>query len=761
MQRILAKSEKHSANNQAESLVEHTQRALDVFQEIKKLIMFDPRDEKIIYYAILFHDFGKINLNFQRKLQGEQQENETGHNFLSPTVIDSVLNQAGIKLENDDKNLLIKAIILHHGNFEKHLEMNSTTVQNAIFHDVKPLLQSGEFDIQEIETFLFVQFGQKISLVEVSNNLDYRYFQNYMTASVEANETRYIVIKGMLNLVDHIASSIPSEQAWQYSFTDSQVESLDFLQTLQQRLGVSNLAYNQIQKNLLEPEFQDTSVVLTKAFTGGGKTIADDCLRAKKKFYLAPNRISAMSFYEQACEKYPKEAVGVVHGDISMYSSKNQKEATPDTLVIEYWKIQATRNFGQPYILATVDQLATAMFKYPSYEKVFAAVAEARICLDEVHLLNPRMFLIFMYFMEYCQKHLNTKFHLMTATLPKQYEKQLFNRFPELKCNEANPTMEETKLIRVQPAPKKATVVSLVGEHEQSPILIIRNTIADAILTYKQVKETYPNRDVRCLHSQFMSQDKKAKFSEILRENPNSIWVTTQVVEIALDIDFPVIISDLAPLEAMIQRMGRCNRHNKVLVGQFYYLPIEKITPYREEQQAKLLKQTEEQLQLLADQQQVTMAQRKDLLENYYELDVVDTYYQKSLAQAEQKIRELFGVTQRKVELKAEDLLFAYEPYREIADSKKEASQYFRGGDIQVEIYLRLTQAQVIDREHAVSISMGNFYLLKQAGLLLQQRYIWVLDLTEYSKEVCYSHDFGLELNREKLKQLATSGIMF
>ena len=107
MQRILAKSEKHSANNQAESLVEHTQRALDVFQEIKKLIMFDPRDEKIIYYAILFHDFGKINLNFQRKLQGEQQENETGHNFLSPTVIDSVLNQAGIKLENDDKNLLI------------------------------------------------------------------------------------------------------------------------------------------------------------------------------------------------------------------------------------------------------------------------------------------------------------------------------------------------------------------------------------------------------------------------------------------------------------------------------------------------------------------------------------------------------------------------------------------------------------------------------------------------------------------------------
>ncbi|MGL6057817.1 MAG: CRISPR-associated helicase Cas3' [Culicoidibacterales bacterium] len=761
MPTILAKSAKYSSNNRAESLVEHTKRALEVFEEIKKLITFESMDEQLIRYAILFHDFGKINRKFQQKLTGVQVDGEIKHNLLSPTFIQPVLAQANIYLSETEQTLLNKAIILHHGDFESHLQTSPTDVQTAIFHDVKTLLLENPADLLDIEQFLSEQLQQPISLVQASEALDYEYFQKYMTVEIQAHQNRYIIIKGMLNLVDHIASSIAIEQAWQYSFTTEQVDNFDFLALLRQRLNHPQLSYNQIQQTLIDPEFQRAPIVLTKAFTGGGKTIADDCLRAAKKFYLAPNRISAMSFYQQACEKYPEPMVGVLHGDISMYSSKKQKVTTSETIVIEHQKIDATRNLGLPYTLATVDQLAAAMFKYPGYEKVFAAVEQARICLDEVHLLNPRMFLIFLYFMEYCQSKLQTQFHLKTATLPKQYEQQLLTRFPGLKLNEADANDETTKLIQVQPLPKKATIVSIVQAQPQRAVLIIRNTVADAIKTYKEIRKACPNREVRCLHSRFMSQDKKAKFAEILAQNPEVIWVTTQVVEIALDIDFPVIISDLAPLEAMIQRMGRCNRHNQSEVGQFYYMPIEKITPYREEQQAKLLAETEKQLKLLANYESVTMQQRKQALEAYYELESVDGYYQKALTQAEQKIRQIFGVTQRKNELQAEDLLFAYEPYRMIADDKKQASQYFRGGDVQVEIYLLLKSEQTVTREHAISVSMANFYRLKQAGVLFQQRYVWVLDLTQKPEGVKYSHDFGLAFDFDKLKQAAALGMMF
>jgi len=64
-------------------------------------------------------------------------------------------------------------------------------------------------------------------------------------------------------------------------------------------------------------------------------------------------------------------------------------------------------------------------------------------------------------------------------------------------------------------------------------------------------------------HSQFINRDRFAKetlLDEICHSDKRFIAVTTQIVEVSLDIDFDTLYTEMAPIDALIQRMGRVNR---------------------------------------------------------------------------------------------------------------------------------------------------------------------------------------------------------
>ena len=67
------------------------------------------------------------------------------------------------------------------------------------------------------------------------------------------------------------------------------------------------------------------------------------------------------------------------------------------------------------------------------------------------------------------------------------------------------------------------------------------------------------------LHSQFIRKDRRDKEEQILEvgkegSKEKGIWITTQVVEASLDIDFDILITELSDLNSLFQRMGRCFR---------------------------------------------------------------------------------------------------------------------------------------------------------------------------------------------------------
>ncbi|MDR1464953.1 MAG: CRISPR-associated helicase Cas3' [Oscillospiraceae bacterium] len=101
---------------------------------------------------------------------------------------------------------------------------------------------------------------------------------------------------------------------------------------------------------------------------------------------------------------------------------------------------------------------------------------------------------------------------------------------------------------------------------------VIVNTVARAQAIYRQLRQQYSESDVTLLHSRFIAPDRAKKEEELnlalgkpgqAKRPPLRIVVGTQVLEQSLDIDFDVMITDLCPMDLLLQRLGRLHRHTR------------------------------------------------------------------------------------------------------------------------------------------------------------------------------------------------------
>ena len=106
----------------------------------------------------------------------------------------------------------------------------------------------------------------------------------------------------------------------------------------------------------------------------------------------------------------------------------------------------------------------------------------------------------------------------------------------------------------------------------------IRNTIRDARSAWQQLKDD-PRIDPKKLtlfHSRFAMVDRQTVETDVLNrfgkksgseQRAGQVLIATQVVEQSLDLDFDIMVSDLAPVDLLIQRAGRLQRHNRDALG--------------------------------------------------------------------------------------------------------------------------------------------------------------------------------------------------
>ena len=127
--------------------------------------------------------------------------------------------------------------------------------------------------------------------------------------------------------------------------------------------------------------------------------------------------------------------------------------------------------------------------------------------------------------------------------------------------------------VTVERLPDRITAETRVlsAAKEEAAVLVICNAVDEAIAVYESLVGQVDNPDhIHLFHARFAQSDRQVIENDVLRrfgrdakatDRAGHILVATQVVEQSLDLDFDLVISDLAPVDLIIQRAGRMWRH--------------------------------------------------------------------------------------------------------------------------------------------------------------------------------------------------------
>lgn len=245
----------------------------------------------------------------------------------------------------------------------------------------------------------------------------------------------------------------------------------------------------------------------------------------------------------------------------------------------------------------TVDQAIMAVL--PAYHQSLRILGLTRniLIVDEVHAYDPYMHTLLCNLLE-MHSSLGGSAILLSATLPMRQRQELANSFCRglgVRCKElkntdyplltfASKTDAMETPVNIREGTDRTIRIEFFNEldavenkivdisRKGSCVCWIRNTVDDAIEAYQRLVSILGEEQVDLFHARFVMGNRlkienrvMSYFGKNSTEEIRSgrVLVSTQVVEQSLDLDFDYLISDLAPIDLIIQRAGRLQRHPK------------------------------------------------------------------------------------------------------------------------------------------------------------------------------------------------------
>jgi CRISPR-associated endonuclease/helicase Cas3 len=545
MKQYIAKSSEGSQ----QTLQEHTEKLLENFEILKKYIQkyiqLDKETEKAVYLACLFHDIGKASKEFQAKItkQKPQPKQEIPHNLLSAVIFYFLRSPY---FENNE-HLFEKiqyAIACHHNrcsvNINKPeliLEDFADRVENDLKHWILEKLKN--FEITQLNI-------DKKSLDTVLNSV-LEFEKRSIKYKDLLKDKQTILIKGLLHRLDHAASAgVEVEKGLIEDYQSIFIKGLS-------KKGINEL--KDFQKKALD--YKDKSVILT-ASTGMGKTeFALNWVAGDKAFYTLPVRVSVNSMYERISNIFGKENTGILHADVMNFYFKDLKNLEDSGIEVLLNQVQSARQLSMPITVSTADQIFLATLKYPGFEKIYATLMYSKVIVDEPQGYSPNTLAVIIKGLEEIS-NLGGKFCLMTATMHPFIKEHLKDKAEILE-----PVFNPEKKHKIKLADKTVDemVDFTIKEYQKGKkILILTNTVRKAQEIYKALKDLKQPIQFHLLHSLYIQKTKREKEMQIQNTTEPVIWISTQIVEASLDIDYDLLITELSTADSLIQRMGRVYR---------------------------------------------------------------------------------------------------------------------------------------------------------------------------------------------------------
>lgn len=244
----------------------------------------------------------------------------------------------------------------------------------------------------------------------------------------------------------------------------------------------------------------------------------------------------------------------------------------------------ATENWDYPIIITTAVQFFESLFSNQRSKcRKLHNLQDSIVIFDEIQTLPVNL-------AECTMKMLNDMLHLCrcsflfcTATQPNFQTRKDFCGIDHITPLVENPasifaSTKRVKYISVDDykAQSFESIADCVVEQNDS-VLIVCNTKKKAMALFDKLKE---KSEIPVLHlstnmCQIHRMEVIKKVRQKLKEGEKLILCSTQLIEAGVDIDFPVVFRELAPLEAIIQSAGRCNREGKLKEGKVCLFQLE------------------------------------------------------------------------------------------------------------------------------------------------------------------------------------------
>ena len=538
------------------SIIEHTNDLLDVLEILWNLgYIKEERIYELIQKACIYHDIGKINKEFQKRVKNKgikfDENKEVAHNVLSLYFIDES------KFNNKEDYLIVSnAVVNHHDYCDIGLAIREKS-------DIIENLLEG-LDHKKVKKVI------PAKIASISQDID------------------AIKIKGYLHKCDYSASSGYTAE-YENNFLEKSLENV----LNKWKLDNQDASWNELQQYCIENKNEN---IIAIAQTGMGKTEAGLLwISDNKGFFILPIRTAINAIYDRT-KKYIssyggnlEEQLGLLHSSSLEYlllQSEDDKyddkdeyiDKKEDKEIIEYEKI--AKQLSLPINVSTIDQLFDFVYKYPAYELKLTTLSYSKIVIDEIQMYGPDLLAYLVYGLERIVEQ-GGKVAILTATLP-PFVKELLSKSIKFKIKEDGFT-DNSKRHNLKILDKRIDSNDICNKYRENEklnksnkILVVCNSITQAQNLYEEISDILGNKNLHILHSKFIKCERLSKESEIIEfgktykdnksnelDKQSGIWISTSIVEASLDIDFDYLFTELQDLNSLFQRLGRCNRKGK------------------------------------------------------------------------------------------------------------------------------------------------------------------------------------------------------
>lgn len=355
------------------------------------------------------------------------------------------------------------------------------------------------------------------------------------------------------------------------------------------------------------------ALVIIEAPTGVGKTEAALYLAdhwavtcQQRGLYVAmPTMATSNQMFGRVrqvlARRYPDDLVNLhlIHSqapwreDMEALHLETADEREGGTVAAMAWFLPRKRTLLAPFGVGTVDQALLSVLQTRHFFLRLFGLSHKTVVFDEVHAYDTYMSTIFQRLLAWLRA-VGASVVLLSATLPQRTRRELLEAYAGtdgVACEHAPyPALswamaDQTGVIPLEAGDERTIVLEWI-EREPEAIAnrlsvelseggcaaVICNTVRRAQQVYRALCSApiVAADDLSLFHARFPFAWRNEIEEKILSnfgkegDRPRkAVVVATQVIEQSLDLDFDLMISDLAPVDLLLQRAGRLHRHSR------------------------------------------------------------------------------------------------------------------------------------------------------------------------------------------------------